>query len=65
MTQAEHLERIKAKCRELISAFPPCESVAGWHSTIAAIEGLQYMTPGMSQTETINAIIAAWPEDLL
>lgn len=38
---------------------------ASCRSTIAAIEGLQYMTPGMSQTETIKQIMAAWPEELL
>lgn len=38
---------------------------AGWKATLAAIDGLQYMTPGISQAETLNAILAAYPVEML
>lgn len=44
MTRTEHLKRIKARCKSLISnlsgAPKYAEAIAGWKSTIAAIEGL-------------------------
>jgi hypothetical protein len=71
MNTEEHLQRIKAKCKEMISAFPPCESVAGWQSTIAAIDSVIADDPRyqdmyfMANEDMIKGIIAAWPEELL
>jgi hypothetical protein len=55
----------------MISAFPPCESVAGWQSTIAAIDSVIADDPRyqdmyfMANEDMIKGIIAAWPEELL
>lgn len=40
MTTTEQLQRIRAKCVELLAQYPPCESTAGWLATIAAIDML-------------------------
>lgn len=81
MNTQEKIQRIKAKCIEMISAFPPCESVAGWQSTVAAIESIMLLLPrseyGWTQSyirendhaqeleHLADTIIAAWPEELL
>jgi hypothetical protein len=75
MTTTEHLNAIKDKCKEMVSAFPPCESTAGWNSTIAAIDALRGIAwmeetgqrdlswTGRKAFDTLNTIIAAWPEE--
>jgi len=71
MNTQDKLQRIKAKCEEMISAFPPCESVAGWQSTVVAIDWLTpeaKLAPLASAAvarQTLEDIIAAWPEELL
>jgi hypothetical protein len=75
MTTAEHLAKIRARCVELSSIYDnaephsPLPAVAGWRATIAAIDGLNdlelsFETDGKAD-ETLDAILAAWPEDLL
>ena len=81
MTTTEKLERIKAKCRELLSdgegrAKYDKQAVAGWRSTLAAIElyhqlhsiGWGWDGDGgavAANESMIDQILAAWPDDLL
>jgi hypothetical protein len=74
MTKTEHLQRIRARCEELIDAylFEHKESdarVAGWRATIAAIDGLLPFIGAWGHyhdaAKATDAIIAAWPEELL
>jgi hypothetical protein len=78
MTTQEHLQKIQAKCKQLVSIYDnaephtPLPAVAGWRSTIAAIETLLACYPdGNIAARSFNAqhmaqtIIAAWPEELL
>ena len=78
MTTTDQLQRIRAKCIKLINGYNGSrweatqQAVAGWRATIAAIDALktQYERPmgcaSQAMAETaINAIIAAWPEELL
>lgn len=56
MTTIEHLNKIKAKSQELVLTYPPCESTAGWRSTIAAIDDIltvdQDLTPEVQSITT-------------
>lgn len=71
MTQQEHLEKIVVKCRSLLAN----EEIRGayqrsaFQSTIAAIEFLLAKgEPGELEIEDerlIDAIISAWPKELL
>ena len=74
MTPTEKLERIKAKCQQLLASdFRPDTSLPGGlpsvthalaQSTIAAIDSLNDM--GEHDSDVLGAnIIAAWPEELL
>ena len=84
MTQQEHLDRIVAKCRELLavaekrtpgrwfggSNAQDAYSCAGWRATIAAIDALDAAHIAMPDGDDtawmgIEAILAAWPEELL
>jgi len=73
MNTQDKLQRIKAKCEELIHRFPPCESVSGWQSTIAVIElvtGIKSVysqnTPAREMAHMVELkIIESWPEELL
>lgn len=76
MNYREHIKAVEAKCRELLAQFPQCESSCGWKSTIAAIDAiseLEFHTHGWDDDcgaysiadRLIDAIIAAWPEDML
>ena len=85
MTDTEHLQRIKAKCIYIVSIYDnaephaPLPAVAGWRSTIAAIDDclnvdsslpiyIQNITTEMMLTANarlVAAIIAAWPEEIL
>ena len=76
MTKQEHLNRIVEKCKELIdfwSKQPQTtfvkQSIAGWRSTIAAIEyfGELCSFNGMNGVawDGLDSIRAAWPEELL
>lgn len=65
MNTTEHLEKIKAKCEELIVRYksgtggaPP--AIAGWRSTIAAIDFL--FRCEMYSTTMAVEIIAAWQQ---
>jgi hypothetical protein len=74
MTQQEHLQRIRQRCVELLE-IPgwPKYQVAGWQSTIAAIDWVvdckrfrdSVSDPSWPELEIIKTIIAAWPEELL
>jgi hypothetical protein len=77
MNTQEHLNRIKAKCQELLAIWEgkrdhniiyvaSCgkQAEAGWKATIAAIEIL----PALDRIESsrlADEIIAAWLEELL
>jgi len=65
MTQKEHLNRIVARCRELlaVSEIANCAGPdeAGWRATIAAIKLIQHN----KWWHLSYGIIAAWPEELL
>jgi len=72
----EHLQRIKAKCEQLLELYSQARpegqtisfSEAGWLSTIAAIDlVLEMEAQGCSfrYFPTVETIIAAWPEELL
>lgn len=71
MNTTEHLEKIKAKCEARITkelTYPPLmqdkTAIAGWRSTIAAIDLLRDM--GEHDAEMLSAnIITDWPEELL
>ena len=76
MTKTEHLQRIRARCEELIGAYlfehEPDARVAGWRATIAAIDGLHRLINLGEGTvdydiacQTRDSIIATWPEELL
>ena len=79
MTIEEHLEKIKAKCRESITLAsqiePVCPTfrlaIAGWKATIAAIDSCVADDPkyqemyNLANLTMIEEIIAAWPEDIL
>jgi hypothetical protein len=81
MTREEHLEKIVAKCRELISADAGSKRAeAGWRATIAACEkslevihffkGCQELHPlHQRELETAESfaasILAVWPVELL
>jgi hypothetical protein len=79
MTQQEHLNRIRARCVELLSIWDnkrdhnplynaTCgkEAEAGWRATVAAIDGIEEMdeTTHLHSFITSN-IIASWPTELL
>ena len=75
-TPAEHLERIKAKCRaNLALAEDLLQSIAGWRSTIATCDWLiddMQAAEDDGDTDCVRAlerraqvILAAWPEELL
>jgi hypothetical protein len=74
MNTTEHLEKIKAKCQDKIKSvemeigsLAPIfhaalnQSVAGWKTTIAAIELVEW---GYNQ-KLEQQIISAWPEGIL
>jgi len=78
MTTTEHLEKIKAKCEANIVTDAKlahvlshdvdqvflASAIAGWRSTIAAIDLLRDM--GEHDAEMLSAnIITDWPEELL
>lgn len=74
MNTTEHLEKIKAKCRELKSSNHYSRERFGaalLDSTIAAIDGLLLIAEVGQEPERgaarydLNNIIAAWPEELL
>ena len=79
MSPEEHLNRIVAKCRELLAANAGSDRAkAGWRATIAAIEGLRLIANSETSADphescdhptdaqkTLQQIIAAWPEELL
>ena len=71
MTTTEKLERIKAKCRELLSdgegrAKYDKQAIAGWRSTLAAIEfAAECEEDGYKAHSLTEAILSAWPDDLL
>ena len=70
MTTHDHLNRIAAKCREKIdlcerNCFQSGCEEAAWRATIAAIEALDDVDEALGCRAVANAIIAAWPEDLL
>jgi hypothetical protein len=68
MNTTEKLDAIADKCRELlafhVNAGPGV--IAGWRTTLAAIESMQIVNRGSSPSLTqreerlVNAIIAAW-----
>jgi hypothetical protein len=65
MTQQEHLQRIRQRCVELLEIHGwPKYQVAGWQSTIAAIDALENMGEDDADILGLN-IIAAWTEELL
>jgi hypothetical protein len=66
MTTTLKLDRIAARCRELLDG-DGCKSVhaeAGWRSTIAAIDALPDMGEHDSEILAAN-IMAAWPDELI
>lgn len=83
MTREEHLKKIVERCEKLIEAnskFYRVESeIAGWKSTIAAIEGFRSIGwdesdgeihsdnshNGRRAAKALDSIISAWPEELL
>jgi len=78
MTTEQRLQRIKAKCQELLAHAEDAAFIAacagsaeaGWSSTLAAIEAIKnaasiYGRLSCAENELQNAIIAAWPEELL
>ena len=68
MTTTEKLERIAAKCRELLNR-PKAggqSAAAGWRSTISAIELIKVIGAWSHAAESsIDQILAAWPDELL
>lgn len=79
MTTEEHLEKIRARCVDLLNRqgwnsptiYLECAE-AGWRSAIAAIEWLMTIRQERHQyvlaekaSVALNAIISAWPEELL
>ena len=76
MTTTAKLARIAAKCREKIdlcirNGFKSGCEEAAWRSTLAAIESVKLENRGSSPSLTaresvlIDAILAAWPDELL
>ena len=80
MSRGKKLDRILAKCREMLEIWQSVSwnsySEAGWRATIAAIEGLRRIADvawdgsevhpcGMDASQCLKAIIAACPEELL
>ena len=82
MTTTEHLQRIKSECERLLaiaetgksfalSVRTEKQSMAGWRSTIAAIEWLEtaylsFYKPEQEEAERVTSqILAAWPIELL
>lgn len=83
MTTTEKLQRIRARCVELINKHngsdfeAALQAEAGWRSTIVAIDAMSYFvaacesgnarskTNYAKQKAALDAIIAAWPEELL
>ena len=72
MTTAEKLNLIAARCRELLNN-PKAggqSAEAAWRSTLAAIESVKLENRGSAPSLTaresvlIDAILAAWPDDL-
>lgn len=81
MTTDQHLDAILAKCRTLLADAQAANfysdeiksAIAGWRSTIAAIEGIrgmandggiQWVKDAMYQIH-LPAILTAWPIELL
>ena len=72
MTQQEHLNRIRARCVELleiagkITVQHAPHAQAGWQATIAAIDGIEEMDEATHLHSFITSnIIASWPAELL
>ncbi len=69
MTTTEHLQKIKAKCEQLIRMWETSSSltysVAGWRATIVAIDGLLEDSRWIDESVLTTNILAAWPEELL
>ncbi len=64
MTTEEHLEKIVAKCRELLAADAGSDRAkAGWRATIAMCEWM--VDSGYCESLIADSIIAAWPKELL
>ena len=68
MSRGKKLDRIVAKCRELLEISQSVSwnsySEAGWRVTIAAIESCREIR-SRDTGEVLDAIVAAWPEELL
>jgi hypothetical protein len=64
MTTTEHLQKIKTKCQQLLSKYPPCESTAGWRCTIVAINAIPWLDID-SQEHLTGNMISSWPAELL
>ena len=65
MTPTTKLQRIAAKCRELLALGWGTDCAkAGWRATLAAIDWLDGMTPQVREAVE-NEIITAWPDELL
>lgn len=72
MTEIEKLERIKAKCHELLANddLRGLYARAGWRSTIALAELLQEVVAATGTMnplcrKTLTGILIAWPEEQL
>jgi hypothetical protein len=80
MNTQEHLNRIKAKCQELLAIAEKItiqhapHAQAGWKATIAAIDTIIFHPANgndegrlclCSHCQMLNTIIAAWPPELL
>ena len=79
MNKFEHLDRIVAVCKQKLELYERLSAIesktsraeAGWRSTIAAIEALRWIYDHDAHHTTeragaaINAIIAAWPKEIL
>jgi hypothetical protein len=68
MSRDEHLDRIVADCRDMLRRGKLVSwnsySEAGWRVTIAAIESCREIR-SPDTGEVLDAIVAAWPEELL
>lgn len=74
MTTIEHLNKIKSKCENFVSIYDnaephtPLPAVAGWRSTIAAINEIfsyNFSNEALSKPQIVKSILSAWPEELL